>query len=149
MLIGGYAGWAGSLPPEVVAERLAGVERDLAQSPEALARRFLATLLTDEASPDLTEELLGIMVDLHPAGALTMARSMAEADLRDVLPRIAVPTLLLYGDADVRSPRAVAEELAAQIPGAELVVVPAAGHMLNMEAPEGVNAELRRFLGEH
>ena len=86
------------------------------------------------------------MVDLHPAGALTMARSMAEADLRDVLPRIDVPTLLLYGGADVRSPRAVAEGLATQIPGAELVVVPDAGHMLNMEAPERVNAELRRFL---
>ena len=111
VLLGGYAGWAGSLPPEVVAERLAGVERDLAQSPDALARRYLATLLTDEAPPDLAEELLGIMVDLHPAGALTMARSMAEADLRDVLPRIDVPTLLLYGGADVRSPRAVADEL--------------------------------------
>ena len=146
VLLGGYAGWAGSLPPEVVAERLAGVERDLEQSPDALARSFLPTLLADDAPAALAEELLEIMLDLHPAGALTMARSMAEADLRDVLPRIDVPTLLLYGEADVRSPLPVAEELAARIPGAELVVVPGAGHMLNMQAPDRVNAELRRFL---
>ena len=146
VLIGGYAGWAGSLPPEVVAERLAGVERDLAQSPETLARSFLATLLTNDAPAELADELLAILVDLHPAGALTQAHAMAEADLRDVLPHIAVPTLLLSGEQDVRSPRAVGEELAAQIPGAELVFIPGAGHMLNMEAADRVNAELTRFL---
>jgi pimeloyl-ACP methyl ester carboxylesterase len=146
VLLGGYAGWAGSLPPEVVAERLAGVARDLAQSPETLARSFLATLLTDGAPAELADELLAILVDLHPAGALAQAHAMAEADLREVLPRIAVPTLLLYGEQDVRSPRAVAEELAAQIPGAELVFIRGAGHMLNMEAADRVNAELLRFL---
>ena len=146
VLLGGYAGWAGSLPPEVVAERLAGVERDLAQSPETLARSFLATLLTDGAPADLADELFAIIGDLHPAGAVAQARAMAEADLRDVLPHIAVPTLLLYGDHDVRSPRAVGEELAAQIPSAELVFIGGAGHMLNMEAADRVTAELRRFL---
>jgi pimeloyl-ACP methyl ester carboxylesterase len=147
VLLGGYAGWAGSLPPEVVAERLADVERDLAQSPQTLARSFLATLLTDSAPAELADELLAILVDLHPAGALAQAHAMAEADLRDVLPDIAVPTLLLYGEQDVRSPRAVAGELAAQIPDAELVLIPGAGHMLNMEAADRVNAELLRFLG--
>jgi pimeloyl-ACP methyl ester carboxylesterase len=33
-----------------------------------------------------------------------MLRAMAECDLRDVLPLIDVPTLLLYGELDVRSP---------------------------------------------
>jgi pimeloyl-ACP methyl ester carboxylesterase len=147
VLIGAYAGWAGSLPADVVAERLAGVERDLAQSVETLARTWLPTLLTEDAPPELTDELLGIMADLHPAGALTMARAMAEADLRDVLPRVDVPTLLLYGERDVRSPLPVAEALAAQIPGAELVVVPGAGHMLNMQAADRVSTDLRRFVG--
>jgi pimeloyl-ACP methyl ester carboxylesterase len=146
VLLGGYAGWAGSLPTEVVAERLAGVERDLAQSPETLARTFLPTLLTEGAPAELAEELMAILVDLHPAGALAQAHAMAEADLRDVLPRIGVPALLLYGEQDVRSPRAVAEDLAAQIPGSELVFIPNAGHMLNMVAADRVNAELRRFL---
>jgi pimeloyl-ACP methyl ester carboxylesterase len=37
------------------------------------------------------------MSDVHPAGNLAMLRGMAEADLRDVLPRIDVPTLVLHG----------------------------------------------------
>jgi pimeloyl-ACP methyl ester carboxylesterase len=38
-----------------------------------------------------------------------MAKASAEADLRDVLAGIDIPTLLLYGDQDVRAPRAVAK----------------------------------------
>ncbi len=75
-----------------------------------------------------------------------MARAMAEADLRDVLPRIAVPTLLLYGELDVRSPLHVARALHEQIPGSELVALEAAGHMANVEAPEAVSRTLLRFL---
>ena len=47
--------------------------------------------------------------------------------MRDVHPRIVVPTLLLYGDADVRAPLQVGEDLHAAIPGSRLVVMPAAG----------------------
>ncbi len=75
-----------------------------------------------------------------------MARSLGEADLRDVLPRIDVPTLLLYGDEDVRAPMNVAEDLHAAIPGSRLVVIPGVGHMSNVEAGARFNAEVRTFL---
>jgi alpha-beta hydrolase superfamily lysophospholipase len=75
-----------------------------------------------------------------------MAHSMAEADLRDVLPRIEVPTLLLCGELDQRSPLQLAAELAARIPAAELVVIPGVGHISNAEAPETFNACVREFL---
>ena len=71
---------------------------------------------------------------------------MAEADLCDVLPQIAIPTLLIHGDSDVRSPLYVAEQLHAGIPGSKLVVLPGVGHLVNLEAPERFNAELRAFL---
>ena len=57
-----------------------------------------------------------------------------------------MPTLLLYGAADVRAPRPVAEALHAAIPNSELVLLPEVGHMCNLEAPEVFNAEMRRFL---
>jgi pimeloyl-ACP methyl ester carboxylesterase len=57
-----------------------------------------------------------------------MLHSFAEADLREVLPRIQVPTLLLYGDADRRSPlEVVARDLHAKIPGSRLVILPGGG----------------------
>jgi pimeloyl-ACP methyl ester carboxylesterase len=86
------------------------------------------------------------MLEIHPAGLRAMARSLAEADLRDILPRITVPTLLLYGDQDVRAPLAVAQELLASIPASRLVVMPGVGHMSSLEAPERFNAEVRSFL---
>ena len=90
------------------------------------------------------------MQDARPAGMRTMSRAFAEADLRDVLPGIRVPTLLLYGDVDRRSPQgAVAAELHRGIPGSRLVVMPGVGHAANMEAPDRFNAEVREFLRSH
>ena len=75
-----------------------------------------------------------------------MAHSMADADLRDVLPRIHVPTLLLYGELDERSPLKVANTLHAEIPRSRLVVIKDAGHLANAEAPGEFNAHVRRFV---
>src|SRR5262249_39032706 len=91
-------------------------------------------------------ELTTIVSELHPAGLRTMARSFAEADLRDTLGRVDVPTLLLYGDRDVRAPLAVAQQLHAAITGSRLVVLPGVGHQSNMEAPERFTEEVRQFL---
>ena len=75
-----------------------------------------------------------------------MTFALAEANLRDVLPRIEVPTLLLYGDQDVRSPLRVGEDLHSQVPGSKLVVLPGTGHLCNVEAAGRFNAEVRAFL---
>ena len=75
-----------------------------------------------------------------------MARALAEADLRDVLRRIAVPTLLLYGDKDVRAPLTVAQDLHLKIPNSTLVVMRGVGHMSSVEAAELFNTEVRGFL---
>ena len=87
-----------------------------------------------------------MMCDLHPEGTRTMLRAMAEADLRDVLPRVQVPTLLLYGELDTRSPLHVAEALHAGIPDSQLVVLPDVAHVCNAEKPDEFNAAVRAFL---
>ena len=85
------------------------------------------------------------MLEFHPAGFRAMARALAE-DLRDVPAHVSVPTLLVYGDTDVRAPLNVAEDLHAAIAGSKLVVLPDAGHLCNIEAPEQFNREVRTFL---
>jgi pimeloyl-ACP methyl ester carboxylesterase len=86
------------------------------------------------------------MREFHPVGLRANARAFAAADLRDVLPRVAVPTLLLYGDRDTRAPGNVARDIHAGIPGSKLVLIPGAGHVCNVDAPERFNAEVRAFL---
>jgi pimeloyl-ACP methyl ester carboxylesterase len=87
------------------------------------------------------------MADAHPVGMRLMARAMAETDLRDVLPRIQVRTLLLWGEMDRRSPLNIAHDMEQTIPGAKLVLIPGAGHEGNLEQPERFNAAVRRFCG--
>ena len=112
-----------------------------------MGARLPPGLFTEAAPPELLEEAVTIMRDIRPAAMRTMARAFAEADLRDVLGAIRVPTLLLYGEADRRSPLGVvAAELHREIPGSRLVILPGVGHAASMEAPERFNAEVRGFL---
>ena len=146
VLASAYAGWAGSLPREVVAERLAWAMSAADRPPEQAALEFSRTLFVESVPPEVVNEVVAIMSDARPAGTRAMAVALAGADLRPVLPLIDVPTLLLYGDADQRSPLPVAKELRASIESSHLVVIPGIGHMTNIEAPERFNDEVRRFL---
>lgn len=146
VLAGAYAGWKGSLPAEEVEARLAQAVADAHRPPEQWVERYLPTFFAGDVSQEARDELVAMMLDTRPAGLVPMVHAFADADLRPVLARIAVPTLLLYGDADVRSPLRVAEELHAAIPTSQLVVLPGVGHVTNVEAPDVFNDELRRFL---
>ena len=149
VLASAYAGWAGSLPPEQVAARLEAVLAAADLPPDELLGGW-PDLLTAAASPDLAAELVSIWADnagtVHPAGYRAMAHSMAEADLRDVLPRISIPTLLLHGELDQRAPLRVANDLHTSIPSSKLVVIPGVGHVCNAEAPDAFNAHVREFI---
>ncbi len=147
VLASAYAGWAGSLPPDEVDRRTQAV-LSMLDRPGPSLDEFLATLFDDDVPPEVVEESRAIMSDLHPEGAREVVLTFATADLRDVLPTISVPTLLLYGDRDRRSPIHVAHELHAQIPGSQLVVMPGVGHAANVEAPDRFNDEVRAFLDQ-
>lgn len=146
VLASAYAGWAGSLPSEEVEERLQNGLKQSKLPPEQVVNTWLPTLFSKSTPEEVINECARIMSDFHPAGMRAMLRAFAKADLRDVLPNIKVPTLLLYGDADQRSPLHIAKELHASIPTSQLVIMQGVGHEGNIEAPEIFNAEIRHFL---
>jgi pimeloyl-ACP methyl ester carboxylesterase len=82
---------------------------------------------------------------VRPASLGTQLRVMAEADQRDLLPDIAVPTLLIWGELDARSPLSVARQFEQAIANTKLVVIPGCGHVSNLEQPEQFNAAVRDF----
>jgi pimeloyl-ACP methyl ester carboxylesterase len=102
-------------------------------------------MFSPSTPPGIVEAFGASMRSFHPAGFRAMASASAE-NLRDALPRISVPTLLLYGAGDVRAPLPVAEDLHRAIPGSTLVVLPDAGHVCNLEASEAFNRAVRSFL---
>jgi pimeloyl-ACP methyl ester carboxylesterase len=146
VLVSAYAGWAGSLPADVVQERLRLYLRNSELPSEAWVPAVIETLLTDEATGEMIDELTSILSDFHPAPLRTAIRAFAEADLREVLSQISVPTLLIYGDIDVRAPKPVWEALHAGIARSDLVVLPGVGHMIDIEAAQRLVGEIRGFL---
>lgn len=146
VLASAYAGWAGSLPADEVESRLS---RSLAVSslpPDEFTFALLPSMFTEGAPADRVDAFgESVRSAFHPVGFRAMARASAE-DLRDALPRIRIPTLLVYGAEDVRAPLAVAHHLESAIAGSRLVVLPNAGHVCTIEAPEAFNAAVRDFL---
>ena len=146
VLVAAYAGWAGSLSPDEVAQRLAFAERIAALPPGAFQPASMPGLFSDAMPADQRSELATIMSEVRPAGIRTMAHAIAEADLRDVLPSIDAPTLLIYGDADERASLDIAIKLHTAIPRSTLTVMRGLGHECFLESGEEVDAEVRNFL---
>src|SRR5262249_55241734 len=107
---------------------------------------YLAGFFGRSVAPETVQAARTMMLDVRPAGVRSMLTAFASADLRAVLPTIAVPALLIYGAQDARAPRPVAQALHAAIPGSRLILVPAAGHDVNLETPQEYNAAVRAFL---
>jgi 3-oxoadipate enol-lactonase len=61
---------------------------------------------------------------------------------------IEVPTLVLVGEQDALTPPEMSVSLQEAIAGAQLVVIPDAGHLSNLENPEAFNAALEDFLSK-
>jgi pimeloyl-ACP methyl ester carboxylesterase len=148
ILIGAYAGWKGSLPADEVAARVEGVRQMLAAPAEAFDPT-LPGLFAGEPPAEFVPLLEEIAANVRAESLKTQLFLMAEADQRDLLPRIAVPTLLIWGELDVRSPLSVARQFQETIPETELVVIPGAGHVSHLERPEQVNEAVRSFCRAH
>jgi pimeloyl-ACP methyl ester carboxylesterase len=148
ILVDTYAGWKGSLPEEEVRARLEGVRQMLA----AGAGEFdpvLPGLFAGDPPAEFLPLLEEMAADVRPESMRTALFVMAEADQRELLPRIAVPTLLIWGESDGRSPLSVARQLEQAIPDTKLAVIPGAGHVSNLEQPELFNDIVREFCRVH
>jgi len=146
VLSGAYAGWRGSLQPAEVEARLNRGLADVGRPPAEWVDSYLTGFFSRSVPPQTLEAVRRMMLDVRPAGAMPMLTAFADADLRAVLPKIDVQALLIYGAEDERAPQEVAEALHAAIRGSRLIVVPAAGHDVNLEAPREYDAAVRTFL---
>jgi pimeloyl-ACP methyl ester carboxylesterase len=148
ILVDTYAGWKGSLPEEEVRARVAGVRQMLA-APATEFDPTLPGLFAGDPPAQFVPLLETMAADVRPESLKRAISLMAETDQRDLLARIAVPTLLIWGELDVRSPLSVARQFEQAIPDATLVVISGAGHVTNLERPEQFNAAVREFCRAH
>lgn len=102
-----------------------------ASIPNLLAPRTLAE------RPRVVETLRNTIERQSPEAIAAGARGMSfRCDSTDLLPQIAVPTLVLGGADDRLSPPKLLDEIAAAIPGATRATIPDAAHLPPLENPD-------------
>lgn len=93
--------------------------------------------------------------DLMREMCLSKGQAMFDAQIKallgrppfdDLLRQVRCPTLVMTGELDAWAPPSQHETIAAAISGSQLVIVPGAGHMIQLEAPDAVNAAIADWL---
>jgi 3-oxoadipate enol-lactonase len=127
--------------------RIADMEAKLASMTMAeYARDYDANTLLPETPAEDHQNLIAAISGMTAEDYLQTVRSIFVEDVRDCLKKITVPLLALAGDSDQRTPVAKAQEVADLVAGAEVKEIPRAGHLANIDNPEGFHAAVDPFL---
>jgi pimeloyl-ACP methyl ester carboxylesterase len=130
--------------------RYALAERARAEGKGVVIDAMLPRLVADSTlngRPDVVQQVIDIERGATLDGIAGALHAMAErpSSVAD-LPRTAAPTLIIVGREDVITPVADAETMASAIPGAQLTIIPDAGHLTPLEQPDAVNTAIRTWL---
>lgn len=129
-------------------ERLAGAARAEGVAPVVSAMLpKLVSMSTRLERPQVVEEIRAMMERQPPEGMARALLGMAgRQDAGPGLARIDEPVLVLVGEEDAITPRGEAQLMARAIRGARIEIIPEAGHVSNLEAPDAFNRALAGFL---
>jgi 3-oxoadipate enol-lactonase len=136
--------------PDGVAGRTRQLQLVQDKGPSAIADEMLPRVLgetTRTSRPAVVAQVRSMMLS-SSADAISggLRALMTRPDSTPLLQTIHVPTLIVVGEEDTLTPPAAAEEMNRGIAGSELVRIPAAGHLSNLEQPVLFNAALAAFL---
>jgi 3-oxoadipate enol-lactonase len=109
-----------------------------------LKRWFTEPFLAKRGS--VTERVAGMIRKTPATGYVGCCHAIPQIDLTDKLGAITCPVQVIVGDKDVGTPVAMSEAIHQAIPNSELVIIPDASHLSNLEQPGAFNAALLKFL---
>jgi pimeloyl-ACP methyl ester carboxylesterase len=136
--------------PEQAASRRELAERVLREGAAPVAEAMLPKLFsseTQERRPDLVNATRDVILRTRPEGIVAALRGLAERpDVTEMLPKIAVATLVIVGEHDAISSPDEMQGIAESIPNAAWVVVPHAGHLSPLENPDVFNEALAQYI---
>lgn len=111
--------------------------------PQIIDRWFTAEFQQQE--PDTVDRLRRMLASTDPAGYAFACDLLAEADVRDDLPAIRVPLLVISGEADSANPLNDQQLIAQQVPGARHEILSGTAHLAPVAKPEAV----ARLVSDH
>jgi 3-oxoadipate enol-lactonase len=115
---------------------------------KAVANAVIERWLTPgfrSAHADETKAILAMVESANPQGYVANCAAVRDADMRQILGKVRVPSLVLSGTHDPAATPADGRFLADNIPGAQYVELPTA-HLSNIEARDAFNRHVLQFL---
>jgi pimeloyl-ACP methyl ester carboxylesterase len=113
--------------------------------------RVMNPYVYDPGTPERRiDEDLAIRLRTYPStqGYMGQVQAVLQWSSYDRLPSITAPTLVIHGESDRLVPPANGRLIAERIPGARLVMIPDASHILFTDQPEAVHAAMLEFLDQ-
>ncbi len=98
---------------------------------------------------DVIDGVADMIVSTSVTGYVGCCHAIPKIDCTDELHTITCPVQIIVGEQDAGTPVVMSEAILKAIPGSELVVIPHASHLSNLEQPEKFNQALDRFLSAH
>jgi len=121
-------------------------EHGASAATEAIFPKLLASA-TYTHNPGIATQAAELMLAASPEGIIAALGAMRDRpDSTASLSKIEVPTLIVHGKQDQLIPPSEAEVMSAAIKGSQLHLIDNAGHLPNLEQPEGFNRIISGFL---
>jgi len=130
------------LPPEVIYEM-----QTLAQKSYSKFVRFFNERVFPEPGTEYLKELGFRMFQKTPQEiAMNVANNFLKGDVRPLLGKVNIPTLILHGENDGVCPLEGAKYMHEKIPGSKMYIFKEKGHLPNITAPDKFNKILEKFI---
>lgn len=132
-------------PVQMWNDRIAAVRQNgMSAIGDSVAQRwFTADFIHRE--PDTIEAVKRMIVETPLEGYVSCCEAVRDFDVRDNMGSIALPVLVIAGDADPATPAHLTHQIAHAIKGSRFELLPAA-HLSNIECASGFNRALTDFL---
>lgn len=138
-----------ALPAEVSEAKIAALAGRARTSPmPRVAEEYLAETFS-QPFPTSAGTVREALAGMDPDSYVAAVSACFGARIEDRLREVNVPTLVLWGERDTKTPRGLSERIAAGIPDARLQVLPDAGHLSNIDNPDAFATELLQFAAAH
>ena len=141
---------AAYLPPLDFWEKRAATVR--AEGPAAIVDTVMGRWFTEpfrNSRPEIVSEIRKLIVATPVAGYAGCCNAIPKINATARLKEITCPILVIVGADDPATPVAMAREIQDNAPGSQLVVLPQAAHLANLEQPAGFTRALQDFLSSN
>ena len=133
--------------PELWNQRIALIENEGMQAAaEGVVQRWLTSEFMRN-DPAAAAKCLAMVAGIAPSGYVAAAVAVRDMDLREALPNIPIPVLVIAGALDPATPPVMAEAIVETVPNARLAILDAA-HLSNIEKADEFNSLIMSFLAQ-